>query len=105
VGFVRQRFVHQHTFIQERCSRLAYFNDSRRQATKGAGVIAGPNVMRIYEPTAADIAYGLDKRMFFILDLALEAKLLISLLSGKNGVIMGTRDEFGTRVHPNETIA
>ena len=62
--------------------------------------------MRIYEPTAADIAYGLDKRMFFILDLALEAKLLISLLSGKNGVTMGTRNEFGTRVHlTNETIA
>ena len=35
-----------------------------RPPTKDAGVIAGPNVMRIYEPTAADIAYGLDKRMF-----------------------------------------
>ena len=41
----------------------AYFNDSQRQATKDAGVIAGLNVMRIInEPTAAAIAYGLDKQ-------------------------------------------
>merc|ERR1711893_191194 len=41
----------------------AYFNDAQRQATKGAGVIAGLNVMRIInEPTAAAIAYGLDKK-------------------------------------------
>ncbi|XP_049417513.1 heat shock 70 kDa protein 1-like [Epinephelus fuscoguttatus] len=40
----------------------AYFNDSQRQATKDAGVIAGLHVMRIInEPTAAAIAYGLDK--------------------------------------------
>ncbi|XP_047983925.1 heat shock cognate 70 kDa protein-like [Salvia hispanica] len=40
----------------------AYFNDSQRQATKNAGTIAGLNVMRIInEPTAAAIAYGLDK--------------------------------------------
>merc|ERR1712106_726886 len=40
----------------------AYFNDSQRQATKDAGVIAGMNVLRIInEPTAAAIAYGLDK--------------------------------------------
>eukprot|EP01018_Ginkgo_biloba_P028906 Gb_07011 [translate_table: standard] len=40
-----------------------YFNDSQRQATKDAGVIAGLNVMRIInEPTAAAIAYGLDKK-------------------------------------------
>ena len=40
----------------------AYFNDSQRQATKDAGQIAGLNVMRIInEPTAAAIAYGLDK--------------------------------------------
>ncbi|CAL8311447.1 unnamed protein product [Arctogadus glacialis] len=39
-----------------------YFNDSQRQATKDAGVIAGLNVLRIIsEPTAAAIAYGLDK--------------------------------------------
>ena len=42
----------------------AYFNDSQRQATKDAGVIAGLNVLRIInEPTAAAIAYGLDKKM------------------------------------------
>merc|ERR1711936_1331513 len=41
----------------------AYFNDSQRQATKDAGVIAGLNIIRIInEPTAAAIAYGLDKK-------------------------------------------
>ena len=41
----------------------AYFNDSQRQATKDAGVIAGLSVQRIInEPTAAAIAYGLDKK-------------------------------------------
>jgi L1 cell adhesion molecule like protein len=41
----------------------AYFNDSQRQATKDAGTIAGLNVIRIInEPTAAAIAYGLDKK-------------------------------------------
>ena len=41
----------------------AYFNDSQRQATKDAGAIAGLNVLRIInEPTAAALAYGLDKR-------------------------------------------
>jgi len=41
----------------------AYFNDAQRQATKDAGVIAGLNVLRIInEPTAAAIAYGLDKQ-------------------------------------------
>ena len=40
----------------------AYFNDAQRQATKDAGVIAGLNVLRIInEPTAASLAYGLDK--------------------------------------------
>merc|ERR1711902_413715 len=42
----------------------AYFNDAQRQATKDAGVIAGLNVLRIInEPTAAAIAYGLDKKV------------------------------------------
>jgi molecular chaperone DnaK len=41
----------------------AYFNDSQRQSTKDAGKIAGLNVLRIInEPTAASLAYGLDKR-------------------------------------------
>merc|ERR1712151_1354830 len=41
----------------------AYFNDSQRQSTKDAGLIAGLNVMRIInEPTAGAIAYGLDKK-------------------------------------------
>ncbi|KAI9924520.1 hypothetical protein ASPWEDRAFT_522324 [Aspergillus wentii DTO 134E9] len=42
----------------------AYFNDSQRQATKDSGLIAGLNVLRIInEPTAAAIAYGLDKKI------------------------------------------
>ena len=41
----------------------AYFNDSQRQATKDAGKIAGLNILRIInEPTAASLAYGLDKK-------------------------------------------
>merc|ERR1712057_58307 len=41
----------------------AYFNDSQRQATKDAGKIAGLEVLRIInEPTAASLAYGLDKK-------------------------------------------
>ena len=41
----------------------AYFNDAQRQATKDAGIIAGLNVLRIInEPTAAAIAYGMDKK-------------------------------------------
>ena len=45
----------------------AYFNDSQRQATKDAGVISGLEVLRIInEPTAAAIAYGLDKKVTFL---------------------------------------
>ncbi len=41
----------------------AYFNDAQRQATKDAGKIAGLDVLRIInEPTAAALAYGLDKK-------------------------------------------
>lgn len=56
------------TFLSKKISDAvitvpAYFNDSQRQATKDAGVIAGLNVLRIInEPTAAAIAYGLDKK-------------------------------------------
>jgi heat shock protein 1/8 len=42
----------------------AYFNDGQRQATKDAGIIAGLNVLRIInEPTAAALAYGLDRKL------------------------------------------
>ena len=55
----------------------AYFNDSQRQATKDAGAIAGLNVLRIInEPTAAAIAYGLDKKT------AKEMNILIFDLGG-----------------------
>merc|ERR1712232_794595 len=57
----------------------AYFNDSQRQATKDAGVIAGLNVLRIInEPTAAAIAYGLDKKK----GASAEANVLIFDLGG-----------------------
>lgn len=68
----------------------AYFNDAQRQATKDAGVIAGLNVMRIInEPTAAAIAYGLDKRdgekNILVFDLG-GGTFDVSLLTIDNGV-------------------
>jgi len=68
----------------------AYFNDSQRQATKDAGMIAGLNVLRIInEPTAAAIAYGLDKkseeRMVLIFDLG-GGTFDVSLLSIDDGI-------------------
>merc|ERR1719399_2433756 len=68
----------------------AYFNDSQRQATKDAGVISGLNVLRIInEPTAAAIAYGLDKkegeRNVLIFDLG-GGTFDVSLLTIDNGV-------------------
>ncbi|KAF8571781.1 hypothetical protein P879_02961 [Paragonimus westermani] len=64
----------------------AYFNDSQRQATKDAGAIAGLNVMRIInEPTAAAIAYGLDKK-----------KLLKDFFNGK---------EMNKTINPDEAVA
>ena len=69
---------------------LAYFNDSQRQATKDAGVIAGLNVMRIInEPTAAAIAYGLDQKggekNILIFDLG-GGTFDVSLLSIEDGI-------------------
>ncbi|XP_058736658.1 heat shock 70 kDa protein 4-like [Vicia villosa] len=71
----------------------AYFNDSQRRATKDAGVIAGLNVIRIInEPTAAALAYGLQKRAncveertIFIFDLG-GGTFDVSLLTIKNNV-------------------
>ena len=69
----------------------AYFNESQRQATKDAGTITGLNVMRIInEPTAAAIAYGLDKkgdkeRNIMIFDLG-GGTFDVSLLSIDDGV-------------------
>jgi L1 cell adhesion molecule like protein len=68
----------------------AYFNDSQRQATKDAGVIAGLNVLRIInEPTAAAVAYGFDKQMneqnILIFDLG-GGTFDVSLLTIEEGV-------------------
>ncbi|KAG5358068.1 Heat shock protein 70 1 [Yarrowia sp. B02] len=69
----------------------AYFNDSQRQATKDAGLIAGLNVSRIInEPTAAAIAYGLDKKAegeqnVLIFDLG-GGTFDVSLLSIEDGI-------------------
>jgi heat shock protein 5 len=68
----------------------AYFNDAQRQATKDAGTIAGLNVLRIVnEPTAAAIAYGLDKkggeRQIIVYDLG-GGTFDVSLLSIDDGV-------------------
>ncbi|CAH8466750.1 unnamed protein product [Heterobilharzia americana] len=68
----------------------AYFSDAQRQATKDAGTIAGLNVLRIInEPTAAAIAYGLDKKEgeknILVFDLG-GGTFDVSLLTIENGV-------------------
>jgi heat shock protein 1/8 len=67
----------------------AYFNDMQRQATKDAGLIAGLNVLRIInEPTAAAIAYGLDK-----VSEASRTVLIFDLGGGTHDVSLLTLDD------------
>ena len=69
----------------------AYFNDSQRQATKDAGTIAGLNILRIInEPTAAAIAYGLDKH-----SKNGEKNILIFDCGGKRSASWGKCHSFG----------
>ena len=78
----------------------AYFNESQRRATKDAGVIAGLNVLRIInEPTAAALAYGLDKnldgdRNVLIFDLG-GGTFDVSILSISDGSLFEVRSTAG----------
>lgn len=76
--------------LSVRCTTIfQYFNDSQRQATKDAGVISGLNVLRIInEPTAAAIAYGLDKKKCE----GKESNVLIFDLGGMPFFSIGVRD-------------
>ncbi|PWW72457.1 heat shock protein 70 [Tuber magnatum] len=83
-GYLSQKVTHAVVTVP------AYFNDAQRQATKDAGIIAGLNVLRIVnEPTAAAIAYGLDKkdgeRQIIVYDLG-GGTFDVSLLSIDQGV-------------------
>jgi L1 cell adhesion molecule like protein len=84
-----RRIVPWHNLQQCSCHRPVYFNDSQRQATKDAGTISGMNILRIIEPTAAAIAYGLDKvsgkRNVLIIDLG-GGMFDVSLLTIEDGI-------------------
>merc|ERR1711913_135674 len=80
----------------------AYFNDAQRQATKDAGIIAGMTVMRIInEPTAAAIAYGMDKKEgeknVLVFDLG-GGTFDVSLLTIDNGVFEVVSTNGGTHL-------
>jgi len=95
-AFILQKIkVDAEAFLGEKVSKAvitvpAYFNDNQRQATKNAGMIAGLDVVRIInEPTAASLAYGLNKA-------AKEQRILVFDLGG--GTLDVTVMEFGEGV-------
>lgn len=95
-AFILQKIKHDaEAFLGERIEKAvitvpAYFNDNQRQATKDAGTIAGLDVVRIInEPTAASLAYGLDK-------VAESQKILVFDLGG--GTLDCTIMDFGQGV-------
>jgi molecular chaperone DnaK len=95
-GFILQKIKRDaETFLGEKISKCvitvpAHFNDNQRQATKDAGEIAGFEVSRIInEPTAASLAYGLDK---------LESEMKILVFSFGGGTNDTTIMDFGTGV-------
>ncbi|XP_026982646.1 heat shock cognate 71 kDa protein-like isoform X2 [Sagmatias obliquidens] len=89
----------------------AYFNDSQCQATRGAGTIAGLNVLRIInEPTAAAIAYGLDKKVraernVLIFDLCGDT-FDVSILTIEDGIfeVQSTDTHLGGEDFDNEMV-
>jgi len=86
----------------------AYFNDAQRQATKNAGQIAGLNVVRIInEPTAASLAYGLDKKAnetILVFDLG-GGTFDVSVLDVGDGILASGRHLLGALHTVNQRCA
>jgi len=112
VGFITQRFIHQHTSFKNLFSRLAYFS---RRPPRMMGVIAGQNVMRTWPSSVSrQLLLLLMALALMFLYLTFHCRQDFWCLSsqkkigwdGPHGVTLGTQSKFGTRVHlTNETIA
>lgn len=87
-----QELPHMHRVLPPLLSPQvpAYFNDSQRQATKDAGAIAGLEVLRIInEPTAAAIAYGLDKKTAGVTGGECASPTVLCMRSGCGSLTLG----------------
>ena len=113
VGFITQRFIHQHTSFKNLFSRLAYFS---RRPPRMMGVIAGQNVMRTWPSSVSrQLLLLLMALALMFLYLTFHCRQDFWCLSsqkkklgwdGPHRVTLGTQNKFGTRVHlTNETIA